>query len=91
MTVTQYWEARPASPMQAVAMKISVFATSGADIERLFSQARAAFDYFMGSCKMGTMSDRLFVKIIGAAAGPLGQAGCLVEKRYWNLAQALDS
>jgi hypothetical protein len=62
MTVTEYWEARP-SPMAGIALKIAVFPTSGADIERLFSQARAAFDYFMGGCKVGTMSDRLFVKI----------------------------
>ena len=63
MTVTEYWESKQASLLYSTAMKLAVFATSGADIERLVSQARAAFDYFMGGCKTGTMSDRLFVKI----------------------------
>jgi hypothetical protein len=39
--------------MASTALKIAVFPTSGADIERLSSQARAAFDYFMGGCKVG--------------------------------------
>jgi hypothetical protein len=48
MTVTEYWDAPLGTPMYPIAMRLAVFPTSGADIERLFSQARAAFDYFMG-------------------------------------------
>ena len=62
MTVPLYWEGKAHLPMASIARTLAVWPTSGADVERLFTQARAALDYFMGGCKVGTMSDRLFVK-----------------------------
>jgi hypothetical protein len=60
-TVTEYWQAEGgAFPLvKAQALRLAAVAASGADIERVFSEGRANFDYFMGAIATPVLSDRL--------------------------------
>jgi hypothetical protein len=53
----------PRRHLATEALKLAALPPSGVDSERIFSQARAAFDYFMGKLKVETLSDRVFVRI----------------------------
>jgi hypothetical protein len=57
LLVTDYWRCRGGA-LATEALKLAALPPSGADIERIFSQRRAAFDYFMGKLKVETLSDR---------------------------------
>jgi hypothetical protein len=49
-TVIAYWLAETGySAVRREAIRLSAFAASGADLERVYSQGRANFDYFMGA------------------------------------------
>jgi hypothetical protein len=63
-TLNEYWLAESAfSLLRQQALSLAAFAGSGAALERVFSQARASFDYFMGAFDDEAFSERLCVKV----------------------------
>jgi hypothetical protein len=63
-TLNEYWLAESAFPLlRQQALSLAAFAGSGAAVERVFSQARASFSYFMGAVDDDAFSERLCVKV----------------------------
>jgi hypothetical protein len=64
--VVAYWIEQASFPkVRAVAMKIAAFNSSSADVERLFAETRAGFDYTQASILTPHLSTRMCTKIKG--------------------------
>jgi hypothetical protein len=62
--VVAYWLSEASfSKVKAIALKIAVFNTLSSDVERLFSETRAAFDFGRGAILMEHMSTRICIKM----------------------------
>jgi hypothetical protein len=66
-TVNLYWWQEPGygNLVRDEALTLAAFAGSGADLERVYSEARVNFDYFMGAMSSAEFSARLCVKVNG--------------------------
>ena len=61
--IVSYWLGEQSFPrVRAIAMKVAAFSSSNADVERLFSETRAAYDFNQAAISTEHLNERTCVK-----------------------------